>query len=220
MKAEVLVMATAVIGTGNIGSTVIRDLAAVGEDLVIASSSLDHARAFARSLPVEVKVATPEGAIKQADTVVLAVWMEHARDLIQANQKSLSGKTVVDPTNNIGIDDNGGFVDLNPEGVSAGQQLAAILPEGSHYVKAFGTLSAESLESNGGPDGEAVALYYATDDNQAASVAERLIALAGFAPVKAGGIADTGRIEVWGDLHQSGGLNGATLSANEARARI
>jgi len=220
MEAEVLVMATAVIGTGNIGSTVIRDLAAGGEDLVIASSSLDHARAFARSLPVKVNVATSEDAIKQADTVVLAVWMAQARNLIEANRESLAGKTVVDPTNNIGIDDNGGFVDLNPEGLSAGQQIAAMLPEGSHYVKAFGSLSAQSLESNGGPDGDAVALYYATDDDQAASVAERLIGLAGFTPVKAGGTADTGRIESFGDLHQSGGLNGATLSADEARARI
>lgn len=213
-------MTTAVIGTGNIGSTVIRDLAAAGEDVVVASSSLDHARAFATSLPVEVKVATTEDAIKQADTVVLAVWMEPARDVIEANQDSLIGKTVIDPINNIGLDDDGGYLSLNPEGVSAGQQIAAILPEGAHYVKAFGTLSAVSLESNGGHDGDPVALYYATDDNQAAGVAERLIRAAGFSAVRAGGIADTGRIEVFGDLHESGGLDGATLSADQARARI
>lgn len=212
-------MTTAVIGTGNIGSTVIRDLAAGGEDVVVASESLDHARAFVSGIPEKVKAATTEDAIRQADTVVLAIWMQAARDVIEANRDSLSGKTVVDPTNNIGLDDKGGYRNLNPKGVSAGQQIEALLPESSHYVKAFGTLTAASLESEGGTEGDPVALYYATDDNQAADVAERLIRVAGFVPVKAGGVADAGRIEVFGDLHQSS-LDGATLSEDEARARL
>jgi predicted dinucleotide-binding enzyme len=217
--SRVEAMTTAVIGPGNIGSTVIRDLAAGGEELVIAAAELDHARAFADRLPGKVKAATTEEAIRQADTVVLAVWMQTARDVIESNRDSLSGKTVVDPTNNIGIDDHGGYRNLNPEGVSAGPQIEALLPESAHYVKAFGTLTASTLGATGGPMGDPVALYYATDDNQAADVAERLIRVAGFVPVKAGGVADAGRIEVFGDLHQSS-LDGATLSEDEARARI
>jgi len=47
-----------------------------------------------------------------------------------------------------------------------------------------------------------------------------LITAAGFAPVKAGGVADTRRIEVFGDLHAMGGLDGRLLTVAEARAKI
>ena len=39
-------------------------------------------------------------------------------------------------------------------------------------------------------------LFYATDDDSAAAAVERLITAGGFDPVKAGGVADAGRIEV------------------------
>jgi len=65
-----------------------------------------------------------------------------------------------------------------------------------------------------------VALFYATDDEHAASVAERLITAAGFDPVKAGGVDETLRLEVFGDLHQFGGLEGKLLDAQQARVAI
>jgi predicted dinucleotide-binding enzyme len=63
-------------------------------------------------------------------------------------------------------------------------------------------------------------LFYATDDDTAATTVERLIRAAGFDPLKAGGVADAGRIEMpGGDLHQAG-LNGALLDLDEARATV
>jgi hypothetical protein len=38
--------------------------------------------------------------------------------------------------------------------------------------------------------------------------------------VKAGGLSDALRIEVSGDLHQYGGLNGNVVDADEARAAV
>jgi hypothetical protein len=38
--------------------------------------------------------------------------------------------------------------------------------------------------------------------------------------VKAGGVKDALRIEVGGDLHQFGGLNGKLLNVEEARAAV
>jgi len=61
----------------------------------------------------------------------------------------LSRKTTVN-----GPDGSGGFVNLNPEGVSAGEQLAAAAPAGSHFVKAFGTVPAELLDSTATDTGE------------------------------------------------------------------
>ena len=64
-------------------------------------------------------------------------------------------------------------------------------------------------------------LFYATDDDRAAAAIERLIIVAGFDPVGAGGVKDAGRIEVpGGDLHQGGGLGGKLLDASQAHAAV
>ncbi len=63
-------------------------------------------------------------------------------------------------------------------------------------------------------------LFYATDDAAAATTIERLIRVAGFDPLKAGGVADAGRIEgPGGDLHQLG-LKGALVDLDQARAAV
>jgi predicted dinucleotide-binding enzyme len=63
-------------------------------------------------------------------------------------------------------------------------------------------------------------LLYATDDDTAATTIERLICAAGFEPLRVGGVADAGRIEMpGGDLHQFG-LNGELLDLEQARAAV
>jgi 8-hydroxy-5-deazaflavin:NADPH oxidoreductase len=63
-------------------------------------------------------------------------------------------------------------------------------------------------------------LFYATDDDTAATTVEGLLRAAGFDPLKAGGVADAGRIEApGGDLHQFG-LNGQLVDLDEASAAI
>jgi 8-hydroxy-5-deazaflavin:NADPH oxidoreductase len=63
-------------------------------------------------------------------------------------------------------------------------------------------------------------LFYATDDDAAGTTIERLIRAAGFDPLRAGGVADAGRIEApGGDLHQSG-LNGELVDLDQARAAV
>jgi len=71
--------------------------------------------------------------------------------------------------------------------------------------KAFGTLGAASLAASANRTPRRAALFYATDDDQAAATVERLISAAGFDPVKAGGLQAAGRIETpGGDLQESG----------------
>ena len=99
--------------------------------------------------------------------------------------------------------------------------VAAMLPAGAHYVKAFGTLGADSLASAANRDPRRAVLFYATDDDAAAAAIERLIGAAGFDALKVGGEADAGRIEVpGGDLHQGGGLNGQLLHLDQARPAV
>ena len=117
---------------------------------------------------------------------------------------------------NIGPDGSGGVKSLNPDGVSAGQQLAAAVPPGARYVKAFGTLPAQMLDSTATESGDTPVLFYATDDDVAGDTVAMLIAAAGLEPVSAGGVEATSRIEMFGDLHPFGGLNGRVIGRDEA----
>jgi predicted dinucleotide-binding enzyme len=76
-----------------------------------------------------------------------------------------------------------------------------VVAGGAHLAMAFGTLSADLFESAAHRSPEPAVLFYVTDDDRAGEEVERLIRTAGFEPVKAGGIEQSGRLEVGGDLH-------------------
>ncbi|MHC6221002.1 NADPH-dependent F420 reductase [Arthrobacter sp. MMS24-S77] len=214
-------MTTAIIGIGNVGSRVARNLVQGGEPVVLAARNQSGADALAAELGELASSASVTDAVAQADAVLLAVWLDIGKELISQLGQALVGKVVIDPSNPIGPDGRGGFTTTLPEGESAASILANLLPAGAHFVKAFGTLGADALGSAANrPSGRAV-LFYASDDDTAAETVERLISAAGFDPVKAGGIEAAGRLELMrGDLHQNGGLGGKLLSADEARAAL
>ena len=145
--------------------------------------------------------------------------LDALQDVLPRQARGLEGKVVIDPSNPVGFDASGQPIRTLPEGQSEGSVVASLLPADARYVKAFGTLSAPSLVSSSNREPRAV-LFYATDDDQAAATADRLIRVAGFEPLKAGGLADIGRIEMpGGDLHQAS-LNGAVLDLDEAKALL
>jgi predicted dinucleotide-binding enzyme len=209
-------MTTAIIGTGNIGGTLARHLVRGGEPVVLAAKDEANAAALAQELGELARAASVEDAIAEADAVVFAVWLDTTKELIATDARLLENKVVVDPSNPLGFDESGQMIRTLPEGQSAGSVVAALLPAGAHYVKAFGTLAADALANAANREPRRAVLFYATDDDAAATTIERLIHAAGFEPLKAGGLADAGRIEMpGGDLHQAG-LNGALLSTKHA----
>ena len=209
-------MTTAIIGLGNIGKSVARHLVDGEESVVLAARDESNATALASELGGLASAASVEKAITDADVVVFAVWLDTLKDLIAQHADLLRGKVVVDPSNPVAQGTNGGFVRTLPDGRSSGSVVAGLLPSEAHFVKAFGTLGAESLASEANRTPRAV-LFYATDDDQAAAASERLISAAGFDPVKVGGVEAALRIESFGSLHQFGGLNGKVVDAREAR---
>jgi predicted dinucleotide-binding enzyme len=211
---------TAIIGVGNIGGALARHLVNGDEPVILAAKDEARAEAVAADLGPLAHAASVEDAIGGADAVVFAVWLDVLRELIAANAPLLENKVVVDPTNPLGFDESGQMLRTLPDGQSSGSIVAALLPAGAHYVKAFGTLGADALASAANREPRRAVLLYATDDDEAATKIERLIRAAGFDPLKAGGVADAGRIEMpGGDLHQAG-LNGALLDLDEARAAV
>ena len=216
-------MTTAIIGVGKIGNALARDLVRGGEPVVVAARNESNARALANSPSSLASAAPVREAIASGDVVVFAVKpFEAMEELIAEHRDLLDGKKiVVDPSNQYILGPNNEFLRRLPEGRSSASMVVAMLPPGARYVKAFGTLDASSLESAANRAPRRAVLFYATDDERAASAIERLISAAGFDSVKVGGVKDAARLELPdGDLHQWGGLGGRLLDLDDARAAV
>jgi 8-hydroxy-5-deazaflavin:NADPH oxidoreductase len=214
-------MTTAIIGVGNIGGTLARHLARGGEQVVLAAREESNAATVAAEVGTLASAATIPEAIGAADVVVFALWFDALKQVLTEYAGLLDGKIVADPSNPLGFSADGTPFRTVPEGQSQASLVAAMLPAGARYVKAFGTISADSLGSSANRTPRRVVLFYATDDDRAAAAIERLITLSGFDSVKAGGLGAAGRLEMpGGDLHQGGGLGGRLLDADQARAAV
>jgi hypothetical protein len=62
-------------------------------------------------------------------------------------------------------------------------------------------MSGALLGSSAHRSPEPAVLFYATDDDRASEQVERLARAAGFEPLKVGGVEQSSRLEVGGDLH-------------------
>ena len=214
-------MTTAIIGVGNIGRPLAQHLVAGDEPVVLAAKDESRAETLAKELGPLARAASVEDAIADTDTVVFAVWLDTIKELIAKDARLLDNKVVIDPSNPLGFDETGQMIRTLPEGQSSGSVVAALLPAGAHYVKAFGTLGANALASGANREPRRVVLFYATDDDAATMTIDRLIRAAGFEPLKVGGLAVAGRLEApGGDLHQGGGLSGRLVDLDEARAAV
>jgi 8-hydroxy-5-deazaflavin:NADPH oxidoreductase len=125
-------MTTAIIGVGNIGSRVARNLVRGGERVVLAARDQSSADTLARELGELASSATVADAVSKADTVVLAVWLDTEKELISQLSQALVGKVVIDPSNPIGPDGHGGFARTLPDDQSAASVVANLLPAGAH----------------------------------------------------------------------------------------
>jgi 8-hydroxy-5-deazaflavin:NADPH oxidoreductase len=195
-------MTTAVIGTGGIGSAIARELASGGETLRLSSANAESARTLAAKIGGAAVVAVDNrDALRGADAVVLALRFTVLKTVIDEIADSLAGKLVVVPSNPVGLDAQGNVVRLLPKGQSSGEVVAGWLPAGALLAMAFGSMSANLFESSSNRSPEPAVLFYVTDDDRAGEEVERLIRTAGFEPVKVGGIEQSSRLEVGGDLH-------------------
>jgi 8-hydroxy-5-deazaflavin:NADPH oxidoreductase len=108
---------------------------------------------------------------------------------------------VVVPSNPVGTDAQGHLTHLLAKGQSSGEVVAGWLPVGARLAMAFGTMSADLFEASSNRSPERAVLFYATDDDRVGKEVERLIGTAGFEAVKVGGLEQSVRLEVDGDLH-------------------
>ncbi|HWE81621.1 MAG TPA: NAD(P)-binding domain-containing protein [Gaiellaceae bacterium] len=155
-------MNIAVIGRGNIGSTLGAKWAAAGHDVTFGVRSPDN--------PGTTSIAT---AVEDADVVVLALPGAAAGDLVNSLGEKLGGKVVIDATND----------------VTGSGKLHALeeLADGAHPVRAFNTLGWENF-ADPVVGGVRADLLFGAEDGHAREVAERLISDVGLVPVWVGGV--------------------------------
>jgi predicted dinucleotide-binding enzyme len=194
-------MTTAIIGTGGLGSVIANQLASGGETLRLSSAS-QSARTLAAEIGRAAVVAVDNrDALRGADAVVLALRFTALTGVIDQIADALIDKLVVVPSNPLATDAEGNVVRLLPKGQSSGEVIAGWLPTGTRLAMAFGTMSADLFESSSNRSPEPAVLFYVTDDERAGKQVERLIRVARFEPVKVGGLDQSSRLEVGGDLH-------------------
>jgi 8-hydroxy-5-deazaflavin:NADPH oxidoreductase len=195
-------MTTAIIGTGGIGSAIAGQLALGGETLRLSSANKESARTLAAEIgPAAIVAVDNRDALQGAGAVVLALRFTALKGVIDEIADPLTGKVVVVPSNPLTADAQGNVTRVLPKGQSSGKVVAGWLPAGARLAMAFGTMSADLLKSASNRSPEPAVLFYATDDDRAGEEVERLIRTAGFEPVKVGGIEQSSRLEVGGDLH-------------------
>jgi predicted dinucleotide-binding enzyme len=192
-----------IVGAGRIGGNLARLYAAAGHDVTV-SFARDQDKLEALAAQIGAAVGDPAGAVKQAEVVVISVpWALVDGAIEQAGGPgALAGKLVIDTTNQFGRT-GGGFGVLDLGDSSAAAVNSAKAPQ-AIWVKAFNTLTAGFQASSAGRSGPGrVVIFYATDHDDAAPVAERLIDDAGFDPVSTGTLARTevGHQEPKGDLY-------------------
>lgn len=206
----------AIIGLGKIGEAIATNLVKGKHSVILASRDLEKAKSLAKKLGSLVTAKETSAAIKEADVIIPAIYFNSLKEFFQTYAVELEGKIIVDVSNPIAPEGNGGFKKIVGEQESAGQILSNLVPKSAKLIKAFGTLGAGSLVGAAFNSPERKVLFYASDSTNTNQQIEDLISSSGFEPFHVGGIDQSIRIEVFGDLHEFGRI-GKTVTLEEVK---
>jgi predicted dinucleotide-binding enzyme len=209
----------AVIGLGNIGKAIATNLVKGNHSVILASRDSEKTKALVGQLGNLATSKEIADAIREADVIIPAIYFNALKDFFQTYSKELDGKIIVDVSNPIAPDGNGGFKKIIAENESAGKILSDLIPKNAKLIKAFGTLGAGSLLNSAFNEPDKKVLFYASDSTNSNQQIEELITSSGFVPFNVGGIDQSIKIEVFGDLHEFGAL-GKPVTLAEAKSKI
>lgn len=132
------------------------------------------------------------GAVPAGDIVILAVPYASAVQVAARYGSALADKIVIDVSNTFNADASGV---VTPEGSSGAQEIAAVLPQSVHVVKAFNTVFGHVLARGGALD-----VLVAGDDADAKTAVSAFITSLGLRPLDAGGLEMARWLEAAGPL--------------------
>jgi predicted dinucleotide-binding enzyme len=179
-----------IIGAGNMGAALVKQLSRAGHRITITARSQEKAQALAQQHSNTVAVHA-NGAAEGVDAVIVATGYADAVPALQA-VGNLQGKVVIDITNPLTPDYMG--LTLGHD-TSAAEEISRALP-GAHVVKAFNTLFAQVLaEGADFGQGRVATVFVASDSERASQTATAMAESMGFAVQAAGGLHNARYLE-------------------------
>ncbi|WLI10780.1 MULTISPECIES: NADPH-dependent F420 reductase [Pseudomonas] len=183
-------MKIGIIGAGQIGSTLARKFSQVGHTVKLANSRSPSSLKEVAS-EVGATAVTAADAVKDVDVVIVAIPTKAIVCLESLFDGVPKNVVIIDTCNYYPFRD--GKIDLLEQGTLESLWVCEQL--GRPVVKAFNTISFQSLTTEGLPPGTdgRIALPVGGDDEQAKALVFGLVDAAGFDVVDAGGLCDSWR---------------------------
>ena len=186
-------MRIGLVGSGRLGATLGRLLAAGGHEVFFSALGSGRAEKAAQLVGCRARSGTPLEAAGFGDVVVIAVPWESFPDVAKELGGTLAGRIVIDPSNPITERDGEAMVFTVPGGLPSPQHQQEVLGHEVRLVRTFNTKFAHELFDLGTAgqrgDRRADMPYWADDDDAKKSVVP-LIEDAGFTAIDAGPLAD------------------------------
>ena len=197
-------MKYAIIGSGHIGTALVRIFASKNLEVGIANSrEPETLKSLAKEIGPGVRPVSMEEA-HQAEIIFLAVPFTSHKEIAEKFEQ-WNGKILVDVTNALHV---------APQALG-GRLSSEIVGEafvGARLVKAFNHLPAAQLGTNPPSTGQRQAIFVSSNDPEASEVIAGLITELGLAPVELGRLDQGGAL-----LHVVAGRPGGLLFQNLAK---
>jgi len=206
-----------IIGSGMIGSTLARELTALGHDVTLSNSRGPQTLAETAA-EIGATAGTVEEAVADAKVVVLAVPLKVVPAL---PLEKLAGTVIIDADNYYPRRD--GVIDDIAQHRKTSARWTAEHAPGAHVVKVFNTIYFSNIVDKARPAGAAdrLALPVAADDASAKQTVFALVDAIGFDPVDAGTLDESWRQEpdtpVYGAELDRAGIEAALAAAEPPR---
>ena len=187
-------MDIAIIGAGNVGRALATSAARAGHAATVSDTDPQEAQGIAQATGARA-AASNRDAVADAQIVILAVPYAAVESIVRELGGALDGKTVVDVTNRLNVEDPSAAID----GTSNAEQIQAWVPN-ARVVKAFNTTFA-ARQADPVVDGVPLAGFVAGDDADAKAAVLELVRSIGFRPIDAGGLGMARALEAMGLLN-------------------
>lgn len=183
-------MKIGILGTGNIGATLVKDLAAAGHDVKVANSRGPETIP-AELLSTGAQAVTKEEALSNVEAVILSIPLNRIPDIAPLVAKLPNDTVVIDTSNYYPFRDN------EIEAIENGQVESLWVAEqlGRPIAKAWNAIGSASLATKGQQAGTSgrIALPVAADRDRDREVAMALVEDTGLDAFYSGSLADSWR---------------------------
>ena len=175
-------MRIGIIGSGTMGRTLGKLLAAIGYDVLFGSHDSQRVGGWIESEKINERSGTYSDAAEFGDNIFLVTLWQDTKTAIE-EAGSLKGKILIDCTNP--EDPNNNYQHVIGLNTSGAQKIAS-WAEGAKVVKAFNHIYGSMLEASPQFGSQNASIFYCGDDLEAKKIVAEIVVRLGLDPVDAG----------------------------------